>query len=38
MEEVGRRQGGFSALPSANLFSVIDKFIARAMPEAISND
>jgi hypothetical protein len=26
MEEVGRWQGGFSTLPSANLFSSIDKF------------
>ena len=26
MEEVGRWQGGFSALPSANLFSVSDRF------------
>jgi hypothetical protein len=26
MEEVGSRQGGFSALPAANLFSVTGKF------------
>jgi hypothetical protein len=27
MEEVGRWQGGFSALPSANLFSVTGRFL-----------